>query len=622
MSIFKVLETNITKSAENFTIYLSDKSGDILRGSEFMLFGLTNIFKEKDILEIENGIVDSSYRGELYDFGIDAIFITGSGEFIEQPEELEDYNDDTKFIIHIFQFKRGTGVAQADLLKLNSGIKKILVDENISESDNLFFYNRMNILNDIKNKLFENFSSDNICVNVNIVFGGIEKNLLSETILTDELSKIEQTLKDNGFTNAKILITDCESLINSPSKNGQIVDIIEYQKTFKYITDINEKNKLNGYISILKGKEIAELVRKHQTAIFEANIRDYYKRNDLNSKIIETSASDEEARFFWSYNNGITMTCSKVEDMPNNRYKLHNLQIVNGCQTSNAIYTALKNKERVKELTEKKEVLNQDGKELTKKDQLELEQKSNLQFCEETSLLVKIIETNNEDFIYRITETTNSQTPIKAFSLRANDDIQKLIEKYLESNNVSYERRINSLRNKGKKNIYSIQRLFQLFTSQILIKPSQVKTRPKDMFLNSYDDVFPASEVKIMNYALYLIPIKVDIAITEGLKEYLKKNSKIDSYLRTLISYGKLHLSVFVLSSILKNEYNQKGIVKKETYIIKELESNIEYHLIDAIKNFKAILKSYGATTTDSIPSAVKKTELDTKIARFVKNRR
>lgn len=622
MSIFKVLETNITKSAENFATYLSDKTGDILKGSEFMLFGLTNIFKEKDIVEVETGLVDASYRGEKHDFGIDAIYITGSGEFIEQLEELDDFNDDTKFIIHVFQFKRGSGVAQADLLKLNSGIKKVLVDENISESDNLYFHTRMNGLNEIKNKLFETFSSDNICVNVHIVFGGIKKNLEAESILTDELTKIENTLRENGFTNAKTLITDCEELINSPSKSGQVVDIIEYQKTFKYITDVNEKSKLNGYLSILKGREIAELVRKHQNIIFEANIRDYYKRNDLNSKITETSASEEEAKFFWSYNNGITMTCSKVEDMPNNRYKLHNLQIVNGCQTSNAIYAAVKNKERVKELTEKKQALTEAGKEMTKKDQTELEQKSKLQFCEETSLLVKIIETHDEELVYRITETTNSQTPIKAFSLRANDDIQKLIEKYFESNNVSYERRINSLRNKGKKNIYSIQRLFQLYTSQILIKPSQVKTRPKDMFLNTYDDVFPPSDVKIMNYAVYLIPIKVDIALNRGLMEYLAKNPKLDSYHRTLISYGKLHLGVFILSSILKNECDQKGIVKKEKYIIKELESNVENHLIDAIKNFKNILKTVGATTTDSIPSAVKKTELDNKIIRFVKNRK
>lgn len=422
MSIFKVLEGLINKNLENYSEYLVNKTGDILKGSEFMLFSLSNIFKDKEIEEIENGIVDASYRQETYDFGIDAIYITASNDFVEQPEELDDYNEDTKFKIHIFQFKKGNGISQADLLKFGTGIKKILIDESILDTDNLYFYNRMNVLNEIKSKLFTSFSSDNISVVCHIVFGGIENNIHSEKILTDELKNIENILRNNGFTNSEISITDCEKLINSPSKNAEIVDIIEYQKTFKYITDTDSTNKLNGYISIIKGQDIAELVRKHQSAIFEANIRDYFKRSDLNSKIILTSSDENESKFFWSYNNGLTMTCSKVEEMPNNKYKLHNLQIVNGCQTSNAIYLALKNKERVSELNEK--VIK--GIELSKKENEELSKKINLQFKDNTSLLVKIIETKNEDFIYRITETTNSQTPIKAFSLKANDDIQKL----------------------------------------------------------------------------------------------------------------------------------------------------------------------------------------------------
>ncbi len=208
------------------------------------------------------------------------------------------------------------------------------------------------------------------------------------------------------------------------------------------------------------------------------------------------------------------MTCSKVKEMPNNKYKLHNLQIVNGCQTSNAIYLAVKNRERIQFLDKK----NAEGKELTKKERDEYGNIEKLQFRDDTTLLVKIIETKNEDFIYRITETTNSLTPIKAFSLKANDDIQKLIEKYFENNNVSYERRINSLRNKGKKNIVSIQKLFQLYTAQILFKPSQVKTRPKSMFISTYDDVFPPLSVKAMNYALYLVPVKIDITLNKAIR--------------------------------------------------------------------------------------------------------
>ena len=489
MSIFKILETNIGKNAETFSEYLAGKKGTELRGCEFMFFALSNIFADKETDLLEAGIVDSGYRGEKYDFGIDAVYITASNDFIEQAEELEEYNEDTKFKIHVFQFKRGTGVSQTDILKLTTGIKKVLIDEGLQKSDNVYFYNRMNVLNVIKNDLFSRFSADNISVCCHVVFGGLESTVRSDTIVTTALAELETVLKTNGFTNVTIILTDCQSLISGASRSEQILDIVEYQKTFKYITETDSRKKLNGYISIIKGRDIGELVRKHQSAIFEANIRDYYKRNDLNAKILETSADEHEARFFWSYNNGLTMTCSKVEEMPNNKYKLHDLQIVNGCQTSTSIYSALKNAERVAELKEK-----QASGPLNVKEQDELRKKECLQFNEDTTLLVKIIETSDQDLIYRITETTNSQTPIKAFSLKANDDIQKLIEKYLEDKGVAYERRINQLRNQGRKQIYSIQKLFQLYTAQILHKPSQVKTRPKALFVSTYDTRISESE--------------------------------------------------------------------------------------------------------------------------------
>ena len=354
MSIFKVLEGNITKEAENYSDYISDMKGDALKGAEFMFYALSNIFKDKTIEEIEKGMVDSSYRKQKYDFGIDAIYITGSKDFIETNEQLEDYGEDTKFSIHIFQFKRGTGIAQADLLKFKNGIEKVLINEDLTDTDCLYFYNRMIELDEIKNSIYSNYSTDNIKVICHVVFGGIEANLTSDQIVSTELKSIETLLNNNGFTNAEIRITDCQNLINSSSKSEEIIDIIEYEKTLKYITGAQKKDKLNGYICIVKGKEIAELVRKHQTSIFEANIRDYYKRSDLNSKITQTSSSDEEAKYFWSFNNGLTMTCNKVEELPNDKYRLYNLQIVNGCQTSNAIYSALKNKERIETLDEKK----------------------------------------------------------------------------------------------------------------------------------------------------------------------------------------------------------------------------------------------------------------------------
>jgi len=367
-----------------------------------------------------------------------------------------------------------------------------------------------------------------------------------------------------------------------------------------------------------KAKEIAELVRKHQTSIFEANIRDYYKRSDLNSKIATTSSSLDEAKYFWSFNNGLTMTCNKVQELPNDKYRLYNLQIVNGCQTSNAIYSALKNRERITELNKKLE----NGEELNKKEIEEINSKQNIQFNDDTSLLAKIVETNSDDLIYRNTETTNSQTPIKAFSLKANDNIQMLIEQYLENKGIWYERRLNFHKNKGKKNIINIQKLFQLFTSHILIKPSQVKTRPKAMFIGSYEDVFPHPSVQNMNYALYLIPIKIDIALSKKIREIQRNDSITDGYQRTILSYGKFHLGCFILSSIVKNNYNLKGLVTNENLIIYELENNIDVHFNDALLNLEKTLKNFVGNRKESVIQAVRKTELDSRISKFVRTRK
>lgn len=617
MSIFKVLDNSIENSCRSYPHFFNDMKGDLLKGAEFMLFSLGAIFPDKEIDEVEIGIVDSGFRKEKHDFGIDAIYITASNDFLEDLDQLEDYNEDTKFRFHIFQFKRGTGISQADLLKFRRGIQKVFVNDDLDQQDNLYFSDRMNTIRDIRTKIFSNFPTDNISVVCHIVFGGIEANIRGERILSDELSELSQLLIDNGYLNSNVEICDCQALIKGPNKHQNIVDIIEYEKNFKYITDTDRQNKLNGYISIVKGAEIAELVRKHQSSIFEANIRDYFKRSDLNSKIIETSSSQIESKYFWSYNNGLTVTCSKVEELPGSKYKLHNLQIVNGCQTSNAIYTAVKNQERCKELHDKVS----SGHTLTQKESEELDKKENLQFNPDTSLLVKIIETNKEDLIYRITETTNSQTPIKAFSLKANDDIQKMIEKFLENYDISYERRINELRNKGKRNIYSIQKLFQLYSSIILFKPSQVKTTPKKMFLSTYDDVFPPPNVKSLNYILYYVPILIDMHINSAIKLYAQF-SESDGYRKTLIAYGKFHLGCFLLSSILRKDYNEKGIIANERKIAEELKDNLEFHFHDAIENLERLLKNMAGNKKESIPSAIRKTDLDQRIARFIKTRK
>lgn len=230
MSVVNVLDNEINKAKAFYSEYLAGKNGDILKGAEFMFFALSNIFKDKALAAIEKGIFDSSYRGEKFDYGVDAIYITGADAFIENPEELDACNDESKYKIQLFQCKRGNGISQADLLKLKRGIKKILIDKSITEEDNLYLYNRMSALNEIKSRLFSSVNIKNIEVQIHLVFGGIEANIHADKILTDELKKIKVLLTKNGYSYANIIITDGATLMKAASGHNQRAVIVECKK--------------------------------------------------------------------------------------------------------------------------------------------------------------------------------------------------------------------------------------------------------------------------------------------------------------------------------------------------------------------------------------------------------
>lgn len=85
--------------------------------------------------------------------------------------------------------------------------------------------------------------------------------------------------------------------------------------------------------------------------IFDMNIREYLGNKGVNKKIYETLLDPEDRKNFFYYNNGITMICDKMSSVKthsfgnniNAVFNVKNPQIVNGCQTVNSIYEALKN---------------------------------------------------------------------------------------------------------------------------------------------------------------------------------------------------------------------------------------------------------------------------------------
>ncbi|HDX9588874.1 TPA: AIPR family protein [Bacillus pseudomycoides] len=594
-----------------------EKGKDIKAGIGFMVYALESIFKSYSLnnTEIENGIVDSSYRDEKYDYGIDSIYITANKECIESVEQLDEFNQDSKFEIHILQFKKGNGIDAGTILKFKDGIEHAFISNELSKEQNEYMFERMNSIRDIRAQIFKRFPPKNITVKVYVAFSGSRQIANQDHYIQEKIEKLKNDLINAGYNNVNFIIVGAQELLDLENGKSEISDIISFKKSFKYMTATSGENKVNGYIAIVNGEEIAKLVEKYQNSLFELNIRDYYTNNTNNEKIVETCSSNEESKYFWSFNNGLTITCKEVEDLPEDKVKVKGLQIVNGCQTSNSLYKAFSNRERFEILSKKEN--------LTKKEKAEMIKIEKERLDPQTSVLVKIIETHNEDLVYKITESTNSQTAITSFSIKANEDIHKNIEKFMKDYGVYYERRVNYYRNKGiaTKDIIDIKKMAQVYMSMIKFKPSQAMSSPKKMFIDNYKTIFPNPiEKQNLDYKLYLVPVLIQQSIEQKIKQIQRSKIEKDDINKKILSYGKFHLGCFVLYSLLGKKYDEKGIKNNFEKIKNAItDNNFEVHFNNALKNLRLALEEIGCTTEEEVIKSIKSSDIDEQIKKMIK---
>lgn len=223
---------------------------------------------------------------------------------------------------------------------------------------------------------------------------------------------------------------------------------------------------LRGVVCSVAALDIVDAIKSEdhpdqvETGIFDQNVRVYLKRrNRINRRVIE-SALSETNHMFWYQNNGITMTCDKLELGPSRRspkIKLTNVQIVNGGQTSNCLFEAAK-EDRDK--------------------------------VEDVLLLVRIIETTSEEVKMSIAETTNSQTPINVRDLRSNDRQQRQLEEAFADLNYYYERKAGQYAEKSSSRRVDALTAGQAYLAYGIGLPETAKKDRGRVFGDLYDTVF------------------------------------------------------------------------------------------------------------------------------------
>lgn len=166
-----------------------------------------------------------------------------------------------------------------------------------------------------------------------------------------------------------------------------------------YIT-VNKPNNNCGIeeslVINLGCKALASAAKNYTPKIFGSNVRyNLGHRNKVNAKIQETLTCDTESSEFWHRNNGITILVNDYR-FDDNKIILTNPQIVNGCQT-------------VSTMIESIDSIN-----------------------DSAIILSKIVKVENSEIgkckALDISESTNSQSPVKSSDLKSNDGVQMAIQ--------------------------------------------------------------------------------------------------------------------------------------------------------------------------------------------------
>jgi len=398
-----------------------------------MVAALLNVSDE----EAEDAITDGAK-----DRGVDAVFVD---------------DRDGRNSIHVFQFKYADNFENT---KKNFPSGEI--DKLVSFFDDLLDVNKS--LEDTCNPILWNKVKE-MWVALDKPKPSIEVHFCGNTLPMQIDEQVRANNSLGKFKYFNVHHHSLDSIVNlfvdkkavSINDQIQLVDKDYFDRTDGSIRGLICTVEASEIVRIIADPEDPSEVRKE---IFNDNVRVYLSRtNKINRKIIETALSDENP-LFWYLNNGITMTCDSFSYPKGKRapiVELVNIQIVNGGQTSNALFEASKiSPEKI----------------------------------EDVLILLRIIETKSQPVSLAIAESTNSQTPIKSRDLRSNDEIQKKLEEAFEGMGLYYERKHGQHSDQPRNQRVDALSAGQAHLAYGLELPEVAKKDRGRVFSDLYDQVF------------------------------------------------------------------------------------------------------------------------------------
>lgn len=344
------------------------------------------------------------------DSGFDGVAIIVNGNIVQNKEEIDYLVEKNGYLDVKFVFVQSKNSAKFKGDQVGTVIfgLKSFFDENPAIPENEDIQN----LRFIKEKIYENTINleDPPILEIYFVTTGQWKE--PEAITGRVKRELKEFYDSRLFSDIGFNFVDAEKLKDNYREIRR--------KTIKEISFNNHvalpdiQKVRQSFVGSVSAKEYIRLITDSdgdlQKNLFEDNVRDFQGNNKVNKDIDKTLKSAELQAALAILNNGITVIAKKVEPI-GSKMKLTDFQIVNGCQTSHMMY-------------ENRSILS-----------------------DETHIVLKVIETTDQELSSRVIQATNKQTIVTDEAFESLSAFHKDLEEYYKARAtdvhapIYYERR-------------------------------------------------------------------------------------------------------------------------------------------------------------------------------------
>ncbi|GEM56006.1 hypothetical protein B0A58_05275 [Flavobacterium branchiophilum NBRC 15030 = ATCC 35035] len=568
LDYFKRMNEHLTINAGKSTCKVSDASDEI----SYMALSASLA-------------MDLHEEGFFENFHITDKFISGKQELLLDAYAFIETESTNEKHLHLFQFKlyqsQKNAASPTELRDFTTLMNDTFVHPELRSEETML----NPVLNEIDQKIqsFLNKRNNKIAVYCHFINNAKGISTSNKDAINSVLGRFE---RDKQLYNFNVQVYGLQDIIEL-AVDGKIKVVSEFinfeidgQHSYRF--EDNSKRTSLGlpkrvFIGMCNINEFIRLQDKyHNNQLYSENIRLYLgDRGSVNKDIIST-ITNIESIWFPYMNNGISIICDEIvlgsprADKVLN-IELKNLQIINGCQTVNALYNA-KYGEKTKD-----------------------------KFNNSANILVRVYEIDSlqTDLKLNVIKATNNQNAVKTYSLLANDPIQIAIGENIKHFDYIYDRKGEAKQITNKK-IVSMPNGALAYRAVYMAAAQSLRSRMGEsrVFQKSeYEKIYKNSALDD-NEELFLLSSKLlsSSIILDTIRDLVRENS--ESYITSLPVFNK---STYYIAGLIYalNKKEIDDLAKNMVDLL--LENNYaKTKGLDIPKKIISLLKNKFASTVDN----------------------